>query len=96
MTRNRTPTPVYLDPGMHPGLEVKGLTGKGIKTPSTSQGFSLAMVDCIDNTREKKHPVHTCLHTKNLAMFERIISSSNLFLVQNTTVLSRKHIGLRY
>ena len=22
---NRTPTPVYLDPGMHPGLEVKGL-----------------------------------------------------------------------
>ena len=21
----RTPTPVYLDPGMHPGLEVKGL-----------------------------------------------------------------------
>ena len=26
MTKNRTPTPVYLDPGMHPGLEVKGLT----------------------------------------------------------------------
>ena len=26
MTRNRTPTPVYLDPGMHPGLEVKGLS----------------------------------------------------------------------
>ena len=25
MTENRTPTPVYLDPGMHPGLEVKGL-----------------------------------------------------------------------
>ena len=24
MTKNRTPTPVYLDPGMHPGLEVKG------------------------------------------------------------------------
>ena len=24
--KNRTPTPVYLDPGMHPGLEVKGLT----------------------------------------------------------------------
>ena len=23
--KNRTPTPVYLDPGMHPGLEVKGL-----------------------------------------------------------------------
>ena len=25
MTKNRTPTPVYLDPGMHPGLEVKGV-----------------------------------------------------------------------
>ena len=25
MTKNTTPTPVYLDPGMHPGLEVKGL-----------------------------------------------------------------------
>ena len=25
MAKNRTPTPVYLDPGMHPGLEVKGL-----------------------------------------------------------------------
>ena len=25
MTKNRTPTPVYLDHGMHPGLEVKGL-----------------------------------------------------------------------
>ena len=26
MTKNRAPTPVYLDPGMHLGLEVKGLT----------------------------------------------------------------------
>ena len=25
MTKNGTPTRVYLDPGMHPGLEVKGL-----------------------------------------------------------------------
>ena len=25
MTKNKTPTPVYLDPGMHSGLEVKGL-----------------------------------------------------------------------
>ena len=25
MTKNRTPTPVYVDPGMHPGPEVKGL-----------------------------------------------------------------------
>ena len=27
IAKNRTPTPVYLDPGMHPGLEVKGLNG---------------------------------------------------------------------
>ena len=26
--KNRTRTPVYLDPGMHPGLEVKGLTAR--------------------------------------------------------------------
>ena len=26
MTKNRTRAPVYLDPGMHHGLEVKGLT----------------------------------------------------------------------
>ena len=25
MTKNRTRTPVYLDPGIHPGLEVKVL-----------------------------------------------------------------------
>ena len=25
MTKNGTPTPVYLDPGMHSGLEIKGL-----------------------------------------------------------------------
>ena len=28
MTKNRTPTPVYLDPGMQSGLEVKGLNKK--------------------------------------------------------------------
>ena len=30
MTKNRTPTPVYQDPGMHPGLEVKGLNTMSI------------------------------------------------------------------
>ena len=30
MTKNRTPTPVYLDPGMHPGLEVKGLIAETV------------------------------------------------------------------
>ena len=28
MTKNRTPIPVYLDHGMHSGLEVKGLIQK--------------------------------------------------------------------
>ena len=32
MTKNRTPTPVYLDPGMHPGLEVKGLSPAPVVT----------------------------------------------------------------
>ena len=32
MTKNRTPTPVYLDPGMRPGLEVKGLMQVRVKT----------------------------------------------------------------
>ena len=37
MTKNRTPTPVYLHLGMHPGLEVKGL-----KDPSClHEGFSI-------------------------------------------------------
>ena len=31
MTKNRTPTPVYLDPGMHHGLEVKGLNGMPVR-----------------------------------------------------------------
>ena len=31
MTKNRTPTPVYLDPGMHPGLEVNGLNIKYVR-----------------------------------------------------------------
>ena len=31
MTKNRTPTPVYLDPGMHHGLEVKGLSVVKVK-----------------------------------------------------------------
>ena len=36
MTRNRTPTPVYLDPGMHSGLEVKGLTTRNRPTSMSS------------------------------------------------------------
>ena len=42
MTKNRTPTLVYLDPGMHPGLEVKGLT----VCPTTSQAPHIT-INCI-------------------------------------------------
>ena len=37
MTKNRTPTPVYLDPGMHPGLEVKAL--KFVNINKKTKGF---------------------------------------------------------
>ena len=41
MTENRTRTPVYLDPGMHPGLEVKGLSLHGsYKKMSALYGLS--------------------------------------------------------
>ena len=46
MTKNRTPTPVYLDPGMHPGLEVKGLrqleTGSRLDFVYNGIGMSLS------------------------------------------------------
>ena len=32
MTKNRARTPVYLDPGMHLGLEVKGLSRRRSRT----------------------------------------------------------------
>ena len=38
MTKNRTRTPVYLDPGMHPGLEVKGLKVLPPNPRSTFEG----------------------------------------------------------
>ena len=39
MTKNRTPTPVYLDPGMHSGLEVKGLMYVVCQHPSRDETF---------------------------------------------------------
>ena len=51
MTKNRTPTPVYLDPGMHPGLEVKGLN------PIVLQGQvgkSWKMGACKNKASDKK------------------------------------------
>ena len=39
MTKNRTPTPVYLDLGMHPGLEVKGLNADTTGVAKLWQGY---------------------------------------------------------
>ena len=36
--KNRSPTPVYLDPGMHSGLEVKGLNDKETYEYNTTRG----------------------------------------------------------
>ena len=41
MTKNRTPTPVYLDPGMHPGLEVKGLNEQPANLNDCNMGLPL-------------------------------------------------------
>ena len=48
MTKNRTPTPVYLDPGMHPGLEVKGLSIDQLSLVSECNAFrsTLLVSEC--------------------------------------------------
>ena len=52
MTKNRTPTPVYLDPGMHPGLEVKGLTilfveSRSLFTSIVIRGIQIGGFRCV-------------------------------------------------
>ena len=63
MTKNRTPTPVYLDPGMHPGLEVKGLkknkpnynrhksTAKGQRIDYWDSKYLIIMRECEKSTK---------------------------------------------
>ena len=52
MTKNRTPTLVYLDPGMHPGLEVKGLNmSRGLVDKKT---LNLNLLFCINYYFESK------------------------------------------
>ena len=46
MTKNRTPTPVYLDPGMHSGLEVKGLNINTFRISFTGVIVSFTGVFC--------------------------------------------------
>ena len=48
MTKNRTPTPVYLDPGMHSGLEVKGLNDTDVnRCVKVRTGELLCSTDCV-------------------------------------------------
>ena len=49
MTKNRIRTPVYLDPGMHPGLEVKGLTN----ICSSFETASAFKADAVSNDEQK-------------------------------------------
>ena len=52
MTKNRTPTPVYLDPGMHSGLEVKGLTFRLYKLHQNDNiGAAVSLLSTFEQVR---------------------------------------------
>ena len=51
MTKNRTPTPVYLDPGMHSGLEVKGLNEMCRSLPESKPNL-FRLLDHLQNILE--------------------------------------------
>ena len=57
MTKNRTPTQVYLDPGMHSGLEVKGLKERGrlnaLSTVMITIKMNMPIIVC-------SHPIIDC------------------------------------
>ena len=53
MTKNRTPTPVYLDPGMHPGLEVKGLTLQGFTLSDIAVNRAIKMLALDLTSRDR-------------------------------------------
>ena len=71
MTKNGARTPVYLDPGMHPGLEVKGLT---IDCASMlSSCVSTILCEC-------------CLHWPLVTQYQYIVRY-NFILSHNTYIL---------
>ena len=54
MTKNRTPTPVYLDPGMHSGLEVKGLSLSIYKRYFWTANLKITLfTDCLINASSR-------------------------------------------
>ena len=56
MTKNRTRTLVYLDPGMHSGLEVKGLI-LGPKISSGPKAFLVASSDMSNPELSRAHSI---------------------------------------
>ena len=48
MTKNRTPALVYLDPGMHPGLEVKGLKDRSAEQYASNNSYTILYFTCVN------------------------------------------------
>ena len=105
MTKNRTPTPVYLDPGMHPGLEVKGLMCFDICIAygdevhiNTSTLFMYELLICmfsdmnagIDVTDGLSVRIHSVAAKKHTL----VQHSSILTLVKSVLFAGRPYLGL--
>ena len=68
MTKNRTPTPVYLDPGMHPGLEVKGLITSANKHAERTRACNWD----IDTHWPEIEPDVRLIVSKNIIFYDNI------------------------
>ena len=77
MTKNRTPTPVYLDPGMHPGLEVKGLISAHI-----------TLYSVVFTERLKLNTVHITLNAVVYIVYILISAHITLYSVVFTVRLT--------
>ena len=66
MTKNRAPTLVYLDPGMHPRLEVKGL----IRQNLTSTDLRLGLLMYKDGSRAERVHADTQLRFSAAAIID--------------------------
>ena len=80
MTKNRTPTPVYLDPGMHPGLEVKGLRDHHISDVKSVN----SVLDLLIPHRE---------HQSISCTFHSDLSPMPVFTLDHATRLRDHHIS---
>ena len=87
MTKNRTPTPVYLDPGMYPGLEVKGLihlTYKGMKWAFREQNSLMWSTPIL----YAHGTLHWLIHTIRWRCFK---FASSTYIYRQTTLMLKKH-----